>query len=40
MAASRTISAAVGTPLYRGFMSTHANCRNHLLYHGPWQYCT
>jgi hypothetical protein len=25
---------------YRGSMSTHANCRNHLLYHGLWLKCT
>jgi hypothetical protein len=27
-------------PLYGGSFLTHAFCRNHLLYHGLWQYCT
>jgi hypothetical protein len=28
------------TALYGGNLNTHACCRNHLLYHGLWQYCT
>jgi hypothetical protein len=27
-------------PFYGGNFNTHACCRNHLLYHGVWQYCT
>jgi hypothetical protein len=28
------------TPLYGGRTNTHAACRNHLLYHALWLYCT
>lgn len=27
-------------PFYGGNLNTHACCRNHLLYHALWQYCT
>lgn len=27
-------------PFYGGSVNSHAACRNHLLYHGLWQFCT